>query len=327
MEIVPAMSLSYHRRQERTAGREPYARKRLVLLTLVTVVSLVTGCGQAGNTFSGRRAYDDVKTLVSYGPRPVGSEANRRTADYIAKTLRDAGWKVEFQDFTQGGLPIRNVIASKGSGPLILLGTHYDTRPVTDQDPADRSQPVVGANDGASGVAVLLELARVLSAKATDQAEIRLAFFDAEDRGDLNGWDWSIGAQYTARNLDRAPRMVIIVDMVGDADQQIYYEWNSSLSLQERIWRIAAQKGYGAYFIPTYKYAMTDDHTPFIRQGYPTALIIDFDYPAWHTTQDTLDKISADSLQRVGNVLQTLLEGEPFAPNPVDDGPASTVQP
>lgn len=326
MSVVPVISSSYHLWQGHTAGRVRHARWLLAVL-LVVAAFLVTGCGQAGNRFSGRRAYDDVKTQVSYGPRPVGSDANRRTADYIAQTLQRAGWKVELQDFSQGGLPIRNVIASKGHGPLILLGTHYDTRPVADKDPTDRSQPVLGANDGGSGVAVLLELARVLSAKATDQAEIRLAFFDAEDRGDLNEWDWSIGAQYAAQRLDRAPSMVIIVDMVGDADQQIYYEWNSSLSLQERIWRVARQKGYGAYFIPTYKYAITDDHIPFIRQGYPTALIIDFDYPAWHTTQDTLDRISADSLQRVGNVLQTLLEGEPFAPNPVDDEPASTVQP
>lgn len=288
-----------------------------LLCALLTLTA--AGCRPGGVSFSGKRAFEHVREQCSYGPRPVGSEANRRTSDYIAKTLKNYGWKVEFQEFTQGGLPIRNVIATKGEGPLILLGTHFDTRPVADMDPLDRSKPVMGANDGASGTAVLLELARVLGDKATGQAEIMLAFFDAEDRGNLNNWEFSVGAQYAAYQLDKAPRMVIIVDMVGDREQEIYYEWNSSLALQERIWQEAASLGYDRYFIPSYKHAIYDDHIPFIRLGMQSALIIDFDYTYWHTTHDTLDKVSADSLQRVGHVLQSMLEGELFAPKPASE--------
>ncbi len=288
----------------------------LLTLALLLAVTLLAGCGAGGTNFSGKKAFEHVRQQLEFGPRPAGSEANRRTSDYIAKILKSYGWQVEFQEFTQGGVPIRNVIATKGKGPLVVLGTHFDTRPVADLDPVDRSQPILGANDGASGTAVLLELARVLNAKATAQAQVMLLFLDAEDRGNLNGWDFSVGAEYAAVRLPKAPSMVIIIDMVGDAEQNIYYEWNSSLALQERIWHVADTLGYVNYFIPQYKYAITDDHIPFIRQGYQSALIIDFDYTYWHTTYDTLDKISADSLQRVGATLQTLLEGEPFAPNP-----------
>ncbi|MHB9032375.1 MAG: M28 family peptidase [Anaerolineae bacterium] len=288
----------------------------VLALILTFMASMLLGCRAGGPGFSGRRALDQVKKQLEFGPRPTGSEANKQTSDYIAKTLKSYGWQVEFQEFTQGGLPIRNVLATKGKGPLIVLGTHFDTRPVADLDPLDKAQPILGANDGASGTAVLLELARVLGAKATNQAQVMLLFLDAEDRGDLNNWDFSVGAEYAAARLPKAPAMVIIIDMVGDAEQNIYYEWNSSLALQERIWHVADTLGYANYIIPAYKYAITDDHIPFIRQGYQSALLIDFDYTYWHTTYDTLDKISADSLQRVGNVLQTLLEGEPFAPNP-----------
>jgi len=279
-------------------------------------VLLAVGCDDGGAAFSGRQAMNHLRTQVGFGPRPVGSEANRRTSDYIAQVLERNGWQVEFQEFTQGGLPIRNVIATKGTGPLILLGTHFDTRPVADRDPVDRSQPILGANDGASGTAVLLELSRVISPKVTDRYQIMLAFFDAEDRGNLNDWPFSVGAEYMAAHLEIAPRMVIVVDMVGDAQQEIYYEWNSSLVLMEHIWHIADTLGYSQWFIPRYNHAVIDDHIPFVRRGYPSVLIIDFDYTYWHTTQDTLERVSADSLQRVGIVLQTLLEGEPFASNP-----------
>lgn len=283
----------------------------------------IASCRPSEESFDGKRALAHVKAQCDFGPRPVGSEANRKTSDYIGRVLERNGWQVEFQEFIHQRLPVRNVIGKKGQGPVVLLGAHFDTRPLADRDPSNRSVPVMGANDGGSGVAVLLELSRVLSERATDQAEIWLAFFDAEDRGGLNDWPWCVGSAHMADSLSEAltkrPECIIVVDMVGDEDQQIYYEWTSSLWLAEKLWSIAADLGYGEYFVPEHRHSVIDDHTPFLEWGLTAALIIDFDYPYWHTRHDTLDKISADSLQRVGDVLETLLEGEPFSASPIDD--------
>ena len=103
---------------------------------------------------------------------------------------------------------------------------------------------------------------------------------------------------------------VIIVDMIGDADQQIYYERNSDQSLSERLWSVASEQGYGEVFVPEYRFSMLDDHTPFLERGIPAVDIIDFDYPYWHTTGDTLDKVSAESLESVGRTVQVFLQEE-----------------
>ncbi len=291
-----------------------HAPHRLLLVVLLAVLAaMVSSCGVAAGGFSGKRALRHVQAQCDLGPRPVGSEANRQAADYIAAHLKSTGWEVEEQSFAFGEMPLRNIIGKKGSGPLIILGTHFDTRPVADRDPDNRSAAVLGANDGASGTAVLLELARTLGEEATDQAEIWLAFFDGEDQGELNDWPWCVGSTHMANSLDRRAEYVIVVDMIGDADQQVYYEWTSSLWLQERLWAVADDLGYRRQFIPEHRYSVLDDHTPFLQRGNSAALVIDFDYPYWHTTHDTVDKISAESLQRVGDVLQALLEGQPFA--------------
>lgn len=259
--------------------------------------------------FNGEAAYKHLEAQVAFGPRPTGSEANRQTADYIITQLEQFGWQVETQDFTYRETPARNIIARAGSGPVVIIGAHYDTRRQADQDPNPdlRTQPVLGANDGASGVAVLLELARVLDRKRLEQ-EVWLTFFDAEDNGRLDGWDFVAGSTHMANTLTIRPEMVIIVDMIGDADQQIYRERTSTPALTTRIWNIAADLGYEDAFIPLEKYSITDDHTPFLRLGIPAVDLIDFDYPYWHTTQDTLDKTSPESLTRVGRVLQALLK-------------------
>ncbi|MEA3408383.1 MAG: M28 family peptidase [Chloroflexota bacterium] len=287
--------------------------KHLVSLSLaLLLVILSIECSPREKRFDGRRALKDVKTLCNLGPRPVGSKAHQQASRYIAETLEQNGWDVEVQEFAYQGETLRNVIGKRGEGPLILLGTHFDTRPLADKDPADRSQPVMGANDGGSGTAVVLELARALDTPATDHVELWLAFFDGQDRGDIGGWPWSVGARHTARNLDRKPEYVLIIDMVGDDDQRIYYEWSSALWLQEKVWEIAAELGYQDHFIPQHQHHVIHDHTPFLTAGIPAAIMIDLDYPYWHTGHDTVDKISVDSLQRVGDVLETLLEGEPL---------------
>ena len=176
----------------------------------------------------------------------------------------------------------------------------------------------MGANDGASGVAVLLELARTLEREALHN-QVWLAFFDAEDNGHLDGWDWCIGSKYMAEHLEiasasgsTAPEVdaVVVVDMVGDASQQLYLERNSDATLQARLWEIAATLGYTDTFISEYRWAMMDDHVPFAQRGIPAVDIIDFDYPYWHTTQDTPDKVSAESLERVGRVLEGVAGGQ-----------------
>jgi glutaminyl-peptide cyclotransferase len=281
----------------------PMARA-LLPTPLLTVFPLGRG------EFDGAAAYEHVLAQMMLGPRPTGSDASRKTAEYIISQLTNFGWQVEVQEFTYKGIAARNIIGRAGRGPVAIIGAHYDTRRVADNDPnpALRQQPVPGANDGASGVAVLLELARVLNQKRLNN-EVWLAFFDAEDNGRLDGWDFIAGSSEMARNLKVTPEKVIVVDMIGDSDQQIYKERNSTPALVAEIWATAAALGYGNVFLPTAKWSIQDDHTPFLQRGIAAADLIDFDYPYWHTTQDTADKIAPASLERVGRLLQVLLEG------------------
>ncbi len=203
------------------------------------------------------------------------------------------------------GHPIYNVIAKRNdAAPQIIIGAHYDTRMAADQDPelVKRQLPVPGANDGASGVAVLIELGRSLP---KDTVPVWLVFFDAEDNGRIDGWDWILGSRAFAEELSTHPEAVVIVDMIGDADLNIYLEQNSNASIRAEIWDTAEKLGYADKFINQEKFSMLDDHTPFLEAGIPAVDIIDFDYPYWHTTQDTPDKVSAESLQTVGKTLWT----------------------
>lgn len=287
-----------------------YRRKPILMVFLLlaaTVLGFLPGCRGAGTPgFDGQRAYADVKAQCDLGPRPAGSAGARSTARYISDELQRLGWRPSYQDFTYRGVALRNVIARRGdAGPAILIGAHYDTRPKADRDKEHPNDPVPGANDGASGVAVLLELARVLD---TSRQTVILAFFDGEDQGDLGGWDWAVGATYMAATLQEPVAKMVLVDMVGDADQQLYWEVNSDSVLRKQLWDIAASLGYSKEFIPQQKHNLIDDHVPFLRRGIPSVDIIDFDYPYWHTTQDTPDKVSPQSLERVGRVLETWLK-------------------
>jgi glutaminyl-peptide cyclotransferase len=275
---------------------------------MLSVMGALSACRSATElTFSGGKAIEHVQAQVDIGPRSVGSEGGRLTRDYIASTLEKRGWSTTVQEFTYLGVSGANVVGSKGSGPLVLLGAHYDTRSRADRDLVNPALPVPGANDGASGVAVLLELARTLNVAKAD-AEVRLVFFDAEDQGNLDGWPFSVGASFSAEQLDVEPVAVVVVDMVGDADQRILLEGNSDKELLSELWAVAAELGYEEHFVPESGYSLMDDHIPFRQKGWVAADIIDFDYPYWHTTQDTLDKVSADSLERVGRVLEVWLE-------------------
>ncbi len=167
-------------------------------------------------TFDGQHALADVETQVAFGPRTPGSSGHAQILEWMRAELSSAGWDSRIQSAERLGHPIQNVIAYRGDeNPQIILGAHYDTRMLADNDPdpAKQLDPVPGANDGASGVAVLLELARVLP---KDSVPAWLVFFDAEDDGNIEGWDWLLGSQAFVDELDFHPQAAIVVDMIGD---------------------------------------------------------------------------------------------------------------
>ncbi|HAF62243.1 MAG TPA: hypothetical protein DCK95_07950 [Anaerolineaceae bacterium] len=273
---------------------------------IVILLAILTGCSASSTekVFSGEKAYNHVQTQLGFGARIPGSKAIQETASYITSTLQDNSWSTQAQSFEYGGVALQNIIAKKGNGEnIFIIATHYDTRAKADRDvdSAFQKYPVPGANDGASGTAVLLELSRVLA--VSDDAQVWLVFFDGEDQGHLDGWEWSIGADYFVEHLTQNPHKVVIIDMIGDAKLNVFQEKNSTPDLVEEIWTAAEELDYLSYFIPEEKYTMIDDHVPFLNHGIPAVLLIDFDYDFWHTTQDTIENISADSLQIVGNLL------------------------
>ena len=184
--------------------------------------------------------------------------------------------------------------------------------------------PGPGANDGASGVAVLLELARVLPGileenlqqnQIYDDSSVQqvwLVFFDLEDNGDIPGYDWILGSTEFVKSLEEHPSAAVIIDMIGDSNLKIYIEANSNEYLSEEIWEHANKLGYGEQFIPQSKYSILDDHIPFLENGIDAVDIIDFDYAYWHTTQDTIDKVSPESLKIVGDTLLKWIQNKRF---------------
>jgi Zn-dependent M28 family amino/carboxypeptidase len=295
-----------------------FSKKFLGIVTGLVLVALLAWFGSrryfqvnpsSPQEFDGEQALKDVEYQIALGPRVPESTAHDQIVNWIQSQLKEAGWSVEVQETQRMGHPIQNVVGKWGEGtPWIILGAHYDSRLAADQDPNQeyRSLPVPGANDGASGVAVLLELARALPSHLEKQAnagQIWVVFFDAEDNGNLPGWDWLLGSQAFVDGLNGKPSAVVVVDMIGDKDLNIYQEKNSSRNLIDEIWSQAAELGYSAQFIPKFKFSMIDDHTPFLNAGIPAVDIIDFDYPYWHTRADTPDKVSAQSLKVVGDTL------------------------
>jgi len=207
-------------------------------------------------------------------------------------------------------LQLTNVIVPIGAGneqPLMLCA-HWDTRSVADRDPdpAKRGMPIIGANDGASGVAVLLEMARVLTTNPPPRP-VLLAFWDGEDIGrESHPEEYAAGSRYWARHqIPETPAEAILLDMVGDADLQIPIEWFSdhhARGLRSELWHWAELVDAPA-FVDAPGPAVEDDHVPLIKVGIPAVDLIDFDYPYWHTSYDTADKCSAESLGQVGRVL------------------------
>ena len=229
--------------------------------------------------FDGEIAYEQLVNQMDLGPRWPGSPGHAAVGDYIVEQLEQFDWAVNEQYIPYESVTGRNIIgkANIGAGPIIIVGAHYDTRRIADKSPGPPA-PVPGAVDGASGVAVLLELARTLELQDVDR-EIWLTFFDLEDQGSggMPGFIWGAGSRIMANSMTVIPDSVIIVDMVGDADQQLFFEGNSNRDLQVVLWKIAADLGFGDRFVPEQRHTMIDDHLPFVERGIPTSLIIDFD--------------------------------------------------
>jgi Zn-dependent M28 family amino/carboxypeptidase len=279
----------------------------LLLLGLWYIWAFILYRQSASTKFDGNRAYNDVKTQVSFGPRIPGSDAHAKVLDWLRTELESKGLQVQIQQSQSLGHPIQNLVAYRSEQPpQFILGAHYDSRIFADHDPdpLKQNQPTPGANNGASGVAVLLELARSLPANTPP---VWLVFFDAEDDGKIPGWDWILGSKAFVNAMTIKPKAMVLVDMVGGTDSTFYMDGNSDRQLSNSIWDTAAKLGYKDIFIPQIKYNILDDHIPFIQAGIPSVDIIDIDDKYWLTASDTPDHVSPKSLQIVGSVLWTWL--------------------
>ena len=292
------------------------------------IVVVAAACGASGGAtpFDGQAALRYVEAQVAFGPRVPNTEGHRRTGDWIQAHLARTADSVEVQAFTHvtvdgDTLQLRNFIGRfrPDARERVLFLAHWDTRPRADQSAnlGEQRLPVPGANDGGSGVAVLLGVADVLAA-TPPSVGVDLLFVDGEDYGDFRAPDGGLGADvllgsrhYAAGLREEAfPLYAVLLDMVGDADLQIFQEGYSVSRAPEvvaRVWNVAAELGYGDVFQPAPRYTITDDHIPLLDRGVRAINVIDYDYPPWHTLADTPDKVSARSLQIVGDVAVALV--------------------
>jgi glutaminyl-peptide cyclotransferase len=262
--------------------------------------------GRLWEEFSGERALAHVQRLVEFGPRPPGSEGIEKSRAYIDNQLRGAGWQVEQQRFSdktpRGEVVFVNLIARFASqtrrSPEFLLCSHYDTK-------FFEGIRFVGANDGGSSTGLLLELAKILARHPTLAAKVELVFFDGEEAYEnFSQTDGLYGSRYFAKQLGTNGKQFrggILFDMVGDRSLKVTLPLDSPPQMAHNLFAAAEALKLRSYF-SYYDSAVTDDHTPLNAIGIPAVDIIDFDFAWWHTADDTIDKLSAESLQVVGSV-------------------------
>jgi len=292
-------------------------------LPIVTVAACHSGNGapRAGKPFDPDTAFAYLRQQMAFGPRIPGTPAHEQTGDWILARLRERADSVEVQAFTHltrrgETLHLRNFLGRfrPAQAERVLYLAHWDTRPHADQSvsEADRRLPVPGADDGASGVAVLLGVADALKG-TPPSVGVDLLFVDGEDFGDFSDTnDVLIGSRYFAAHqpVGYPPLFAVLFDMIGDRDLEIYYEGNSEAAapeVVERVWQAAHDLGYDRYFHPGIKHTLIDDHVSLQRAGIHAIDVVDFDYPYWHTTEDTIDKVSAASLKVIGDVALALV--------------------
>ena len=276
---------------------------RLVLVSLLAAA-------QAASGFDSNKAWEHVRQQIAIGPRPSGSAANVKTRQYIVTELTALGIKTTEQPFEGatplGAVKMANIIGTipGKSADRIILGSHFDTK-------LYRDVRFVGASDGASSTAALIELARVLKARKELPFTIELLFLDGEEAVvEWSATDSTYGSRHyveAARQSGalKSIRAFILLDMIGDRDLTIRRDPNSTRWLTDVIWATAQKLGHRQFMNDDM--AIEDDHLPFLKAGVPAVDIIDLDYAAWHTPQDTIDAISARSLQIVGDVVVAAL--------------------
>ena len=255
--------------------------------------------------FDGEQAFEDLKVLVRFGPRPAGSRALEEARGYIVEQLVDAGFEPELDEFTAktplGARAMVNIRVTRtgARSEIIALGGHYDTK-LMDAD-------FVGANDGGSSAALLLEMARNVESLRLEHT-LEIIFFDGEeaviewtDSDSRYGSRHDVDRRYHGGTL-RQLRTLLLVDMVADKDLNVLQETSSTAWLKSIVWDTARALGYGRHFTDT-QMSVSDDHIPYLNAGIPAIDIIDIDYPHWHTPADTLDKTSSSSLKVVGDVV------------------------
>jgi glutaminyl-peptide cyclotransferase len=307
-----------------------------VIRFLPLMLLVLTGCPSSGQNsadatmtsvqataprISGDSAYAHIRTQVAFGPRVPNTEGHRAQLAWMTEYLRERADTVTVQSWTHKTttgeqLQLSNVLArfNPDSPDRILLLAHWDTRPTADEDrdESKRRQPISGANDGASGTALLLEMANVM-AKTKPDIGVDILLVDGEDYAPNNMY---LGAKYFAANKPPGYRPLygILVDMIADKSPKFPVESNSKElagEVVERVWRTAEQLGYGQYFRRSSQGAIEDDHIPLNHAGIRTINIIDFDYGSgnefWHTTGDVLENTSPRGLEVVGTVLMELI--------------------
>lgn len=289
-------------------GRPQY-RSPLLLAALVSVAACLSA--QAPSPFDSTRAYTHVRDQVALGPRPAGSPANIKTREYLIRTLAQAGYQAVEQPFDAstpvGRVKMANLIATlPGDRPeRIVIASHFDTKPIDEFR-------FVGANDGGSSTGVLLELARVLKSRPRPPFTIEFLFFDGEEAwGEWRDPNHTYGSRHYVTAAPSAGTLaslkaLILLDMIGDRGLNLRRDTNSTPWLTDIVWAAAKRLGHGAHFLDE-PFPVEDDHIPFLKAGVPSVDLIDLDYADWHQAGDTLDKVSARSLQVVGDVVLAAL--------------------
>ncbi len=285
--------------------------------------------GPQDHSFDAAHSWAQLKAQVDLGPRNPGSEGHLRCKAYLLSELKKSCDNVHVQEFTHQWsntnqtLTLWNIIGDqnwKDATTRIVLLAHWDTHPISELDPNDdnRLKPTPGANDGASGVAVLLELSRVMRSQLPAGVGVQYVLTDGKDLGP-SSVDLYLGATAYAKDIANHPKpnYGIVIDMVGKKNLKISMDSNSSKfakKLEYGIFFHAAKIGLGDTFPMEFGRQLNDDNMPLIRAGVPSVVLIDFNYfPYWHSLDDTLDKCSADSLGFVGKLLQSwLMQDPPF---------------
>ena len=296
--------------------------RRVAAAAVLVLVACGGDANGAASQFDAATSMQYIQTQLSFGPRIPGSPGHRQAGDWIVEQMRARADTVFVQEWTHvtadgDSLPMRNIFArfNPTAQQRILYLAHWDTRPISDQesDQAQRALPVPGANDGASGVALLIGVADALKANPP-QIGVDLLFVDGEDFGNFSSnTDVLIGSKYFAQNLpspDYRPLFGVLWDMIGDANLRIYqegYSMQRAPEVVQRVWQTAADLGYHEYFVSTGGISITDDHIPLLDAGLRVINVIDIDYPAHHTSRDTFDKVSQESMQIVGNLAMEII--------------------